>query len=130
MNIGGVFVALLLAYFSHDPDKDFDLAGTAVERGRATIAKMHAAYLKKRKKIIERFKPDLTGNSGTHGDASKAVVELKTRLGMSIDEDDRFVIDELDRLAEDSEHAEEAGVIDQPRQAEKPPLREVPRKAS
>ena len=113
VNLGGVFVALLLAFFSHDPDKDFDLAANALERARDSVKRLQATYLKKRKKIIRSYEPDLAGISGRHGSANGHVTELKTRLGIPLDDEDRQVIDELDRLAEDSEHAEEAGVIEQ-----------------
>lgn len=112
VNLGGVFVALLLAFFSHDPDKDFDLAASGLERAREIVKDLQATYLKKRKKVIRGYEPDLAGISGRHGAANRHVTEIKTKLGMALDEEDRLVIDELDRLAEDSEHAEEVGVID------------------
>jgi hypothetical protein len=131
VNLGGVCVALLLAYFTHDPDKDFDVAATALERSRSGSQNLHAAYLAKRNKIVAEYKPDLTGISNKHGTANKHVIEYKTRLGLALDPEDRLVIDELDRLAEDSEHAEEAGVVAPPaevRPAEA--VREFPRKAA
>ena len=63
----------------------------------------------------------------------KNVIEFKTRLGLNLDEEDRVVIDELDTLAEDSEHAGETGVAEAPlaeavRAADA--VREFPRRAA
>ncbi len=130
VNLGGVCVALLLAYFTHDPDKDYDVAATTLERLRQTAKKTHAAYLKSRNKIIDGFRPDLTGASSTHGTANQRVIEFKSKLGLPIDDEDRLVVDELDRLAEDSEHAEEAGVVPPKTDASlREAVTEFPRKA-
>ena len=121
---------MILAYISHDPDKDFDLAAISLQKARVTLAKIQHDYITRRKRIIDRFKPDLTGISGSHGGASKTVIELKSRLGLPIEDEDKLVIDELDRLAEDSPHAEETGAVAGPilRTPSAPELREVPRK--
>jgi hypothetical protein len=129
VNIGGVCVAIILAYISHDPDKDFDLAAIAMKQAQEKLGKIQAEYLRQRKRIIERFKPDLTGISGSHGAASRSVIELKTKLGLPLEPDDSVVIDELDRLAEDSPHAEETGAMTEPSRAADSGLRELPRKA-
>jgi hypothetical protein len=133
VNLGGVSAALLLAYFTHDPDKDFDVAATELEHCRATVGKLHATFLKERNRIVGGFKPDLTGISHKHGNANKNVIEFKTRLGLNLDDEDRIVIDELDRLAEDSEHAEETGIAEAPAPEEFRPaggVREFPRRAA
>lgn len=114
VNFGGVFVAFLLAFFSHDPDKDFDAAAVALEKNRTAVERLQAEYQKRRKKVIGHFKPDLTAISADHGRANRTVYEFKARLGVAIDDDDRVVIDELDTLAEDSEHAEETGAAERP----------------
>jgi hypothetical protein len=111
VNLGGAFVAFLLAFFSHDPDKDFDLAAVALERCRETVKRLQGDYLRRRKKIIRNYEPDLSGISGRHSSANRDVIEFKTKLGMPLDEEDGRSIDDLDRLAEESEHAEEAGVV-------------------
>jgi hypothetical protein len=131
VNLGGVGAALLLAYFSHDPDGDYDVSAATLDRKRQLSKKLNAAYLKQRNKAIDGFRPDLTGISSKHAKANQRVIELKTRLGQPLDSEDHVVIDELDTLAEDSEHAEEAGIV-QP-QTEVPAgdsVREFPRRAA
>lgn len=131
VNLGGVCVALLLAFFTHDADKDYDAAATTLERLRHSSKKLQAAYLKQRNKIIDRLRPDLTGISATYANAGQRVIELKTRLGIALDDDDRLVIDELDRLAEDSEHAEEAGIVAPAGDVRaNEPVRQFPRRAA
>lgn len=100
INIGGIVVTLLLAFFAHDSDRDYDHAQSNVDRGEAELAKIHQAYLKVREKTIRRFAPDLLGYVGNYNSANQRVVELKTRLDRPLDDDDRLVLTDLDHFAE------------------------------
>ncbi len=100
INIGGIVVTLLLAFFSHDSDRDFDHAETNVERGEKALAKIHLQYLKARQKLIRQYSPDLLGYVGNYNAANQRVVELKTLLNRPLDDDDRFVLTDLDRLSD------------------------------
>ena len=42
VNFGGVIIAMLLGFFSHDPDKDFDHSETAQEEPRAGSTRSRA----------------------------------------------------------------------------------------
>jgi hypothetical protein len=100
INIGGIVVTLLLAFFSHDSDRDYDHAETNVERGEKTLAKIHARYLKAREKLVRQFAPDLLGYVGNYNAANQRVIELKTRLDKPLDDDDRFILTDLDKFSD------------------------------
>ena len=42
INVGGIGATFLLAFFSHDSDRDFDHAQNSVDRGEKALEKMHA----------------------------------------------------------------------------------------
>jgi hypothetical protein len=106
VNIGGIFAALMLAFFTHDPDKDFDAAATEVDHLRAKIEKLDRQYSKAKATVIARHAPDLLVFSTNFKNANMRVIEAKKRLGLPLDEEDRLMIDRLDTLAEDSELGE------------------------
>ncbi|HVY19615.1 MAG TPA: hypothetical protein VHA70_05995 [Bauldia sp.] len=106
VNIGGIFAAMMLAFFTHDPDKDFDAAATEVDHLRATLAKLDRQFSKAKTAVIRKHAPDLTVFSTSFKNANVHVIEAKKKLGMPLDEEDRLMIDKLDTLAEDSELGE------------------------
>lgn len=107
INIGGIVTTFMLAFFSHDPDRDFDHVHRAVAVGEKKLATIHAAYLKERSKIISDHSPHLIGYSANYNSANSRVIELKTLLGRPLDDDDRFVLTDLDQLAEDADAADD-----------------------
>ena len=107
INIGGIFMTMMLAFFTHDSDKDLDAASRALDRQRRHVAKISAVYLAKKAAIVKDFAPDLAGAGHDFKNANQKVVEYKTRLGLPPDEDDTLMIDQLDRLAEDSRYADD-----------------------
>lgn len=108
INIGGIFMTMMLAFFTHDPDKDFDQAARAVERDQKKLDKIHRAYLKAKAAIIKDLAPDLSGFSANHKAANMGVIESKRRLGFPLESIDHEVIDKLDQMSEDAERAEAA----------------------
>lgn len=107
INIGGIVTAFMLAFFSHDPDRDFDHVHRAVAAGEKKLTKIHAAYLKDRARIIADHAPHLIGYSANYNSANSRVIELKTLLNRPLDDDDRFVLTDLDQMAEEAEAADE-----------------------
>lgn len=103
VNIGGIFAAMMLAFFTHDPDKDFDAASTAVDSQRTKLDRLDAQYTKAKAGVIKRHAPDLTVYSTSFKNANMQVIEAKKKLGLPLEEEDRLMIDKLDTLAEDSE---------------------------
>lgn len=104
VNIGGIFAAMMLAYYTHDPDKDYDAASRAVERLRKKMDRLDLQYSKAKQAVIAKHAPSLTAYSTIFKDANRNVIELKRRLGLPLDEDeDSMLIDKLDTLAKDSE---------------------------
>jgi hypothetical protein len=102
VNFGGVTIAMLLGFFSHDPDKDFDHAETALRKATRRLSKLQAKYAQSRAKVIRKFTPDLTGASRNFADANNKIIEMKTLLTLPLDEWDQFVLDDLDTLAEEA----------------------------
>ncbi len=110
INLGGVGATFLLAFFSHDSDRDFDHAQNSVDRGEKAMEKIHNAYLEERTKTVKHFAPDLVGYAANYNSANARVIELKTRLQLPLDDDDRFVLTDLDQMSED---AEREGQVDE-----------------
>lgn len=108
INIGGIVTTFMLAFFSHDPDRDFDHVHRAVAAGEKQLARLHAAYLKNRAKIIAEYSPHLIGYSANYNSANSRVIELKTILGRPLDDDDRVILTDLDQMAEEAEQADAA----------------------
>lgn len=103
INIGGVVTTMVLAFFSHDSDRDFDHAHRATLADERELAKIHGKYLEAKAKIVGEFAPDLVGYAANYNSANGHVIELKTRLGRPLDDDDRFVLTDLDQMSEDAE---------------------------
>jgi hypothetical protein len=103
INLGGFVTAFVIAFFSHDSDRDFDHAQSAVDHLEKQMNKVHTAYLRDRSAVIKKYTPDLVGFAGTYTDANGKIVQLKTRMSIPLDEDDRFVLTDLDQLAEDAD---------------------------
>ena len=103
INLGGFVIAFVIAFFSHDSDRDFDHAHRAVERLERDLARVHGRYLDQRARTIKRFAPDLVGYAGGYADANGRVVKLKTQMQMPLDEDDRLVLTDLDQLSENAD---------------------------
>jgi hypothetical protein len=108
INIGGIATTFLLAFFSHDADTDYDHVHRTVQRLEARLQKVHQSYLKARTRIIEDHAPHLVGYAANYNTANGKVIELKTLLGQTLTDDERFVLTELDQLAEDAEAADVA----------------------
>lgn len=102
VNFGGVVIAMLLGFFSHDPDKDFDHSEAALKKATRRLNKLQSKYAQSRAKVIRKFTPDLTGASRNFADANNKIIEMKTLLSEPLDEWDRFVLDDLDTLAEEA----------------------------
>ena len=102
VNFGGVVIAMLLGFFSHDPDKDFDHAEASLRRATRRLNKLQSRYVQSRAKVIRKFTPDLTGASRNFADSNNKIIEMKTLLGLQLDEWDQFVLDQLDTLAEEA----------------------------
>jgi hypothetical protein len=109
INMGGIVTTFVIAFFSHDSDRDYDHAQRAVDHLETQMRAVHDTYLKERARIIKQYTPDLVGFSGSYNTANRQVVELKTRMQMPLDEDDRFVLTDLDQMSEDADRASEAG---------------------
>ena len=108
INLGGFVTAFVIAFFSHDSDRDFDHAQNAVDHLEKQMNKVHSAYLRDRSAVIKKFTPDLVGFAGSYTDANGKIVQLKTRMGIPLDDDDRFVLTDLDQLAEDADRRDAA----------------------
>jgi hypothetical protein len=106
VNFAGIFAAMMLAFFTHDPDKDYDLAATKVDRHRAELEKLDQHYTKARARIVDKYRSHITAASGRFKAANREVMQLKHRLSEPLDDDDKFLIDEWDQLAEMSEHGD------------------------
>lgn len=102
VNFGGVVIAMLLGFFSHDPDKDFDHAEAALRQATRRLSKLQAKYARSRAKVIRKFTPDLTGASRNFADSNNKIIEMKTLLSVPLDEWDQFVLDDLDTLADEA----------------------------
>ncbi len=113
VNFAGILVAILLAVMMHDPDKDYDLAASKVERHRAELDRLDDRYTKAKAKIIAGFATHLSAVSTRYKTANKNVMQLKHRLGIPSAEEDGFLIDSWDDLAETSE----LGDVDPPPEA-------------
>ena len=108
INIGGIFMTMMLAFFTHDSDKDLDAASRAYDRARKRVDGISSVYLKRKAAIVKDFAPDIGGVSHDFKNANQQVIELKKRLGLPLDdEDDVLLIDTRDRLAEDSRYADD-----------------------
>lgn len=103
MNAGGILATMVLAFGSHDSDKDYDHAHRIAEKLEKQLAKVHDAYLEQRRKIIAGFAPDLLGYATNYSSANGDVIRLKTLLGRPLDNDDHFVLTDLDQMSEDAE---------------------------
>jgi hypothetical protein len=108
VNIGGIFMAMMLSFFTHDPDKDFDAVAHTVERRRRRLAKIVREFISRKEKVVKEFAPDLAGHGALHRTANMNIIEMKRRLGQELDGEDSEVIDKLDTMAEDSEHWRDA----------------------
>jgi hypothetical protein len=108
VNIGGIFASMMLAFFTHDPDKDYDAAAEEVDRHRALLDKLDAQYSKAKAAVIRRHAPDLTVFSTNYKNANMRVIEAKKKLNLPLDDQDHLMIDQFDTLAEDSELGETA----------------------
>jgi hypothetical protein len=107
INLGGIGATFLLAFFSHDSDRDFDKAQDAVDRHEKAMEKVHGTYLDERAKIIKRHAPDLVGYAANYNSANSQVIAQKTKLDIPLDDDDRLVVTDLDQLSEDQEKADQ-----------------------
>jgi succinate dehydrogenase hydrophobic anchor subunit len=106
VNFGGIVIAMLLGFFSHDPDKDFDHAEIALRKATRRLSKIQGKYAQSRVKAIRKFTPDLSGASRNFADANNKIIEMKTLLNHPLDEWDQFVLDNLDTLADEAEAAD------------------------
>lgn len=127
MNVGGIVATFLLAFFYHDPDHNFDHAYRSQIRLEKQIRRLHDRYLVDRERAIKDIAPHLIGYASNYNLANGRVIELKSLLGLPQDDDDRLVITDLDRLAEDSLHADETGAAPDNGQANVHDLREYRR---
>jgi hypothetical protein len=111
VNFGGVMIAMFLGFFSHDPDKDFDHAEATLKKATRRLNKMQTKYAQSRVKVIRKFTPDLTGASRNFADANNKIIEMKTLLSLPLDEWDRFVLDDLDTLADEAVQSDVASQL-------------------
>ncbi len=118
INLGGIVTAFMLAFFSHDPDRDFDHAHRAVAAGEKRLARIHAAYVRQRARIIATHAPHLVGYSANYNTANARVIELKTLLNRPLDDDDRFVLTDLDQMAEEADAADAIATRGMPQDAD------------
>jgi hypothetical protein len=103
INIGGIGVTFLIAYFSHDPDRSFDHAQSSMERNEAKLAKLYRRYVKARAAVVERYSTDLVGFAANYNTANAQVIKLKSLLSQPLEDEDRLVVTSLDQMAEDAE---------------------------
>ena len=103
VNFGGITIAMLLGFFSHDPDKDFDHSEVALRKSARRLGKIQSKYARSRAKAIRKFTPDLSGASRNFADSNNKIIEMKTLLSYPLDEWDQFVLDNLDTLADEAE---------------------------
>ena len=103
INLGGFVTTFVIAFFSHDSDRDFDHAQSAVDHLEKAMGKVHTAYLRERSRIIKSFTPDLVGFAGTYTEANGKIVQLKTRMGLPLDDADHVVLTDLDQMSEDAD---------------------------
>jgi hypothetical protein len=108
INLGGIAVTMMVAFFSHDSDRDFDHVQTSYERNEKALSKIDQAYLREREKTISHYAPDLIGFAANYNTANARVVELKARQQLPLDDDDRFVLTDLDQMSEVAEQIERA----------------------
>jgi hypothetical protein len=106
INLGGMVTTFVLAFFSHDSDRDYDHAQNLVDHDEKQMQKIHEAYLNERRKIVAKYAPDLVGYAANYNAANGRIIELKTRLRDPLDDADRFVLTDLDQMSENAEKAE------------------------
>ncbi|MEQ1933808.1 MAG: hypothetical protein ABL962_08015, partial [Fimbriimonadaceae bacterium] len=106
-NVGGIGATFLLAFFSHDSDRDFDKAQDAVDRDESRMEKIHGKYLDDRSKIVKRHAPDLLGYAANYNSANSQVISMKTKLQVPLEDEDRLVVTDLDQMAEEAERTDQ-----------------------
>ena len=105
INIGGIFVTMMLAFFTHDPDMDFDHAANALAIERKKLDKIHKAHAEAMTAIINEHATALAGFGANFKTANAGVIENKGRLGIELNKQDHEMIADLDQMAEDAERA-------------------------
>lgn len=108
VNLGGALAVLLLGFFSHEPDRDFEHADNALKQSSKVIARLQKKYARSRAKTIRKFAPDLTGTSRNYAESNNRIIEIKSLLKMPLDDTDMFILDTLDDLASEAEENEDA----------------------
>jgi hypothetical protein len=106
INIGGIFMTMMLAFFTHDPDKDFDHMARMLAADREALDRIHGKYIEARSATIKDMATDLAGFSANFRSANATVIEYKRRLGEPLTAAEDEVIDELDQMSEDADRAE------------------------
>ncbi|MBZ0228483.1 MAG: chloride channel protein [Bauldia sp.] len=106
VNIAGIFAAMMLAFFTHDPDRDYDLAATKVERHRRELDQFDEEYTRAKTRVIAKYASHLGAVGGRFKASNKEVMQRKHMLGLPPEPDDELMIDEWDDLAETSEHGD------------------------
>ena len=79
---------MMLAFFTVDPDKDFDASATECKSTKPRSSKLYARYIAR----LDPFWRDmlnLAGHSANYTSANGKVIELKIKLGMPSDDEDR-----------------------------------------
>jgi hypothetical protein len=99
---------LLLGFFSHEPDRDFEHADNALKKSSRVIARLQKKYAKSRAKTIRKFAPDLTGTSRNYAESNNRIIEIKSLLRMPLDDTDMFILDTLDDLAAERKRIKDA----------------------
>lgn len=107
INLGGFVTTFVIAFFSHDSDRDFDHAQNAVDHLEKQMSRVHGTYLEERRKIVTRYTPDLVGAAGKYNVANGRIIALKTRMQIPLEDDDRFVLTDLDQMSENADRQQE-----------------------
>ena len=108
VNLAGALALLLMGFFSHEPDKDFEHADNDLKKSARAIARLQKKYARSRAKTIRKFTPDLTGTSRNYAESNNRIIEIKSLLHMPLDNTDMFILDTLDDLAAEAEENEDA----------------------
>jgi hypothetical protein len=98
VNVTSILVAFLLGYFAHDPDKHFDKAFERLRSATRALERHDRRFKHASNRAREQARARLDEINSLYTNATAAIVTQKTSRGMTLGDEDRFALPELDRL--------------------------------
>lgn len=99
-NVLGIMGAFLVGYITHDSDKHFDKAYEKHKGADRSLARRDRKFKAELDKARERARQKLDEINVRYTAANAAIVTQKTARHLTLDDDDKFALPELDRLLE------------------------------